>query len=160
MTAGFNPFSGQGLPDVAGALAEFEKQQARLIKLQEDISQASTTVDSDNKMLTVTLDGNGQLREIKVNTTQYRKMTPKELAEVLTKTLRKANSEHLKSMGELMGGSPIPNVDFEDFASGRSDFGELLQGILDPIVADQGAASQKPELKKPRPQDDGWDHDR
>lgn len=148
------------LPSLGSAIDMLEEEQAKLTEFQRKVSETSTVVESRNKMLSVTMDGNGELQELKFNTTAYRSMAPAELSSVITETLQKARNQSLQTMQELMGGTGVPGgIDVKDLASGEADFATVLGKIMEPSMDLMREASGTPETK-PEPEqedDDGWE---
>ncbi|NMO55375.1 YbaB/EbfC family DNA-binding protein [Actinoplanes sp. TBRC 11911] len=75
------------------AYAEFEKKKEAIAGFENAIGTAHTTVTSKNRELNVTVDGRGDLTEIKFPTNAYRSMAPAELANLLVDTVRSAREK-------------------------------------------------------------------
>lgn len=159
MTSGF---SGGGMPDLGAAIEAFEQEQAKLADFQRKLSETTTVVESKNHMITVTLDGNGELSDLKFNTTAYRSMAPAELAAAITEVLQQARQQSLKTMQELMGGSPVPGYELDELASGEADLAAVLGKVMEPSLnlvreagGDSPAAAKQP--LEHDDDDDGWE---
>lgn len=151
-----NPDGPGELPDLGSALEMIEKEQAKLGDFQRKIAETTTVVESRNKMLTVTLDGNGELQDLKFNTTAYRSMAPAELAAAITETLHKAREQSLQTMQELMNGTGVPgSVDVKDLTSGEADFASVLGKIVEPSMQ---LLRETEKWQQHTDEDDGWEH--
>ncbi|GAA0512535.1 hypothetical protein GCM10011581_02890 [Saccharopolyspora subtropica] len=139
------------LPDLNSAYAEFERQQRELTEFQRKLATTTTTLNSANRMITVTLDGQGELKQVKFNTTAYRSMAPAELSAMVTDTLQRARAQSLETIQRLMG-NQLGEVDLTDLANGTADLGDVLGTLLEPVL---GTGNRAPD-----DEDDGWDHDR
>jgi DNA-binding protein YbaB len=78
---------------------ELRKRQARLSEVREAIRESRTEVRSADGMITVVLDGQGDLSSIAFNTTKWRRMAPAEFGAALVKTINQARGQ---SREELM----------------------------------------------------------
>ena len=61
------------------AYAELVSQREALNDMQHRLAEAGTTVTSKNRAVSVTIDGQGRVSEIKFLTSGYRSMAPTEL---------------------------------------------------------------------------------
>lgn len=149
-----------GLPDLGSTIDMIEEQQTKLADFQRKIAETTTVVDSRNKMLTVTLDGNGELRDLKFNTTGYRSMAAAELSAVILETLQKARGQSLETMQEVMDDAGVAgNVNVKDLTSEDADFSAVLGKVMEPsmeLMREAGATSAKPSQQQPG-EDDGWE---
>jgi DNA-binding protein YbaB len=88
------------------ATEELRQQQARLHAVRERIEESRTTVRSTDGMITVVLDGRGELTSLSFNTTKFRQMAPAELGAAVVKVINKARvesrDEMLRAYGPLM----------------------------------------------------------
>lgn len=152
--------SRSGLPDLGSTIDMIEEQQAKLADFQQKIAETTTVVDSRNKMLTVTLDGNGELRDLKFNTTGYRSMAPAELSAVILETLQKARGQSMETMQEVMDDAGIGgNINVKDLTSEDADFSAVLGKVMEPsmeLMREAGGTGAKPSQQQPD-DDDGWE---
>ncbi|WP_017975489.1 YbaB/EbfC family nucleoid-associated protein [Actinopolyspora halophila] len=147
------------MPDLNSALEVFEEEQRKLAEFQRKLAETTTVVDAPKKLFTVTLDGNGELTELKFNTTGYRSMPPAELSALITETLQKARRQSLETMQELMG-SPMGGADLNDLASGQADLADVLGKVMEPSLdLVREANGDSPSKDTDRTEDDGWDRD-
>jgi DNA-binding protein YbaB len=85
------------------ATEELRQQQARLRELREKARESSTTVRSADGMITVVVDGRGELSSIALNNAKWRRMPPAELCAALVKTISKARQESQEELLSAYG---------------------------------------------------------
>lgn len=154
-----------GLPDLGSTIDMIEQQQDKLADFQRRIAETSTVVDSRNKALTVTLDGHGELQDLKFNTTAYRSMAPAELSALILETLQKARGQSLDTMQEVMDDAGVGgNVNVKDLTSEETDFSAVLGKIMEPSVdalqeldASTGRSDGNAPGRQEADADDGWE---
>jgi DNA-binding protein YbaB len=115
---------------VEQAMAEFEQQKAAVTEFERDISAARTTVTPKSRAVSVTVDGRGDLAELRFPTRAYRTMAPAELAGLLIDTIRDAQKEARDKAAQMFhslmpAGSPVL-----DMLSGPVDFDATMSEIL------------------------------
>jgi DNA-binding protein YbaB len=80
------------------ALDDLRRQRAALSQAREKTRQRRTKVSSADQMVTVALDGNGELTSITFNTTKWRRLPPAELGAVLVQTINRARAENKEEL--------------------------------------------------------------
>ncbi|WP_243791925.1 YbaB/EbfC family nucleoid-associated protein [Saccharopolyspora gloriosae] len=123
-----------GFPDLNRAIEAFEEKQRNLEEFGKKLDETSTSVDSQKRILTVTMDGHGEIADLKFNNTAYRTMPPTELAAVLLETIRKARDKSLSHMQEIMGEDLLPGLDIEEVNAGRQSVGGVLGKLAEPTL--------------------------
>src|ERR1039457_7330415 len=78
---------------VQKAVAELREHQEQLNAVRDKLRASRTEVRSTDGMITVSLDGRGELSGITFNTAKWRRMPPAELGSVLVETIGKAREE-------------------------------------------------------------------
>jgi len=111
------------------ALAGLAEERRRLDELHEKIATSSTVVHSKDRVLSVTVDGRGELSKIAFDGTRYRRLAPAELAKLITDTVAAARRE---AIGKISGmaGDIVPGVSFEDVAMGKLDVRTMVDSFL------------------------------
>ncbi|MGW5578514.1 YbaB/EbfC family nucleoid-associated protein [Micromonospora chokoriensis] len=143
-----------GRADMETALAMMVEEQRKLADLQRRIGQASTTVDSANRMVTATFDGRGELTRLVFNNSKYRTMAPTELATILTDVLKRGRGQAIDGLSAMAGGEIVPGVSFGDLSAGKADLNEVvgklvtatfgsLPGVLSRVQKTAGESVQK-----------------
>ncbi|MFV2021192.1 YbaB/EbfC family nucleoid-associated protein [Micromonospora sp. LOL_023] len=106
------------------------EEQRKLEEFQRKMNEATTTVESANKMLTATFDGRGELVKFTVNNTRYRTMAPNELAEMLLDVVRRGRSQAFGKIETMAGRDVLPGVNFGDLAAGKVDLNDVVGGLM------------------------------
>ena len=106
------------------------EEQRKLAEFQRRMNEASTTVESANKMLTATFDGRGELVRFTVNNTKYRTMAPNELADMLLDVVRRGRTQAFGKIDAMAGGDVLPGVNFGDLAAGKVDLNDVVSGLM------------------------------
>lgn len=75
------------------AIAELRKEQERLKSVRDGLQEVKSKVTSKDGMITVTLDGRGEISAIAFNTQKFRRMAPAELGAALVEVIGRARSE-------------------------------------------------------------------
>ena len=153
-----------GFPELDRAVAAFEEKQRDLDEFQKKLDAASVSVDSQKKVVTVTVDGHGEISDLKFNNTAYRSMAPAELTTMLLDTIRRARAKSLEQVQELMGDDLVPGLDIAELNSGHADLGGVLGKLAEPAlerVRDANAALHDRPRHLNRmgeaEADDGWE---
>ncbi len=108
------------------AYAEFAKQQSGVSEFERKLAEASTTVTAKNRAVIVTVDGQGDLTELKFPTNAYRTMAPAELSSLLVETIKSAREQARESASELLHAHlPAGGLAF-DMLDNPVDFDEIL----------------------------------
>jgi DNA-binding protein YbaB len=106
-------------------MAQLDGKRKELLTAREDMAQQTAKVTSKDRMVTVVVGAQSELRELKFHTEQYRSMAPAELSKVLVEVIETArtqvrdkllqNAAPLMAVGEqlrdsLIGGSPLHSL--------------------------------------------------
>ncbi|MFC0530924.1 YbaB/EbfC family nucleoid-associated protein [Phytohabitans kaempferiae] len=110
--------------------AQFAEEQRKLEEFHRKLDEASTTVESANKMLTATFDGRGEVSRLTFNNTKYRTMAPNELAEMVLDVIRRGRSQAFGKIDTMAGGEVLPGVNFGDLAAGKANLNEVVSGLM------------------------------
>jgi DNA-binding protein YbaB len=110
------------------------EEQRKLADFQRKMNEATTTVESTNKMLTAAFDGRGELVKLTFNNTRYRTMAPKELADMVLDVIRRGRSEAFGKIDAMAGGDVLPGVNFGDLAAGKVDLNDVVSGLMTSAV--------------------------
>ena len=137
-----------GQRELDTALAMLEEEQRKLADVQRRMKEASTTVESANKMLTAKFDGRGELVSLTFKNTKYRSMAPAELATAITETVRSGRKQALHKVGDLMGGDVLPGISFSDVMAGDVDFNTIASGLLSSSLDLPGLARAMDEVEE------------
>ncbi|CAO5147320.1 YbaB/EbfC DNA-binding family protein [Frankia sp. AiPs1] len=92
------------------ALAELARTEEITARIRTEGAEVSFQATDRNKLLSVTVGGQGEIRELRFRGDAYRELAPAELADLLVKTFEQARqgarARALAGMQELMRGLP------------------------------------------------------
>jgi DNA-binding protein YbaB len=83
-------------------IAEYRDQRAKVDDVQRRIADVSTTVTAPKQVVEVTVSGQGEVTGIAFPTGAYKRMPPKELADVLIATLGEARTRSVQQVAALV----------------------------------------------------------
>ncbi|MEO3742080.1 YbaB/EbfC family nucleoid-associated protein [Plantactinospora sp. B5E13] len=109
------------------AYAEFERQKQAITEVRRELSTAQTTVTAKNRALTVTVDGRGDLVEIRFPTNSYRTMAPAELANLLMETVKTARDQARGRTANAFQTLLPTGLPLLDMLNGTADFDDLMR---------------------------------
>src|SRR5262249_55810382 len=119
----------------------------RILQQSAEISQQTS---DKNKIMTVTVAGRGELKEIKFRGDAYRELAPAELADLLVKTIeearRAAQERALDGIQELMHEVPPLSGDLTEMGT-ADEFAQELLGMFTRNMPDSGRAPTRPDEK-------------
>ncbi|GLZ02006.1 YbaB/EbfC family nucleoid-associated protein [Actinoplanes sp. NBRC 103695] len=115
-------------------------EQHKLAEFQRKMSEASTVVDSPNRMVSATFDGRGELVKLTFNNTRYRTMSAAELATTLMDTIKRGRAAAFSQIDQLAGREVLPGIDFGQLAAGNLDLNEVVGTIMTSAIDLPGIA--------------------
>jgi DNA-binding protein YbaB len=112
------------------AQERLRQTEDRLAKVRKEVEESRVTVRSTDNMITVVVDGKGELVSIAFSTTKWRRMAPAELGDALVKTINKARedsrAELMRSYSDVMPKPLRP----AGAAEGRGSLEDMLNRML------------------------------
>ncbi|WP_433388601.1 YbaB/EbfC family nucleoid-associated protein [Micromonospora sp. KLBMP9576] len=126
--------SGSSRASLEQAFAMLAEEQSKLVEFQRRMNEATTTVESANKVMTATFDGRGELVRMVFNNTRYRTMAPAELASLLLETLQRGRGQAFAKISEMAGREALPGMSFGDLAAGKVDLSEMAGSMLSSVL--------------------------
>ncbi|MET7385889.1 YbaB/EbfC family nucleoid-associated protein [Streptomyces sp. NPDC005529] len=115
-------------------LEQYRRQREEAAETRRRINATTSTATAPRQTVKVTVGAQGEVTAIEFPTGAYRRMAPKELADVLLTTLQQARSEALEGAAGVLAGELPPGVTVADLLQGRVDPGALLPE--DPAMPD------------------------
>jgi len=109
-------------------MAEFEKTKRDIAKAQKGMTEVSATARSKSRMLSVTVNGRGDVTDLKFHSQSWRNMAPGELSKVILQTIKDARAKSHKEMWSAMQEFAPPGVDLSTAISGELDWAAALSG--------------------------------
>jgi DNA-binding protein YbaB len=104
--------------------------QDRLAKMRKKVEETRITVRSTDNVITVVVDGQGELVSITFNTAKWRRMAPAELGAALVKTINKAREEGRAELMRAYSGMMPEPLRPPGAAEGRISLEEMFNGML------------------------------
>lgn len=132
-TAGFG--DAERLADEA--LADLEREKAKLREVGKIWEEASTTVRAKDNSFAMTFDGRGELTELVFNGSKYRTLAPAHLAHLIVETLRAGRAQAVAKVQEVMGHNDSGSgarLDFAGLASGKVDPMDMVNELIGPLL--------------------------
>ncbi|MDG4809462.1 YbaB/EbfC family nucleoid-associated protein [Micromonospora sp. WMMD1120] len=111
------------------ALQTLAEERERLGRLHERMAQGTTTTSKD-RMLSVAMNGRGEILKLTFHNTRYRQMAPAELASLITETIAAARVESLNQLADVAGGEVLPGISLQDLAGGEVDLERMVSSFL------------------------------
>jgi DNA-binding protein YbaB len=121
---------------VEAAMQELQRSRERLVALRSTMSEASTTVSSKDKAISVTVDGRGAVTGIAFHSAKFRKMAPAELGAALVDAIAAARQSALERVAETFQPMFPSALPAKDVLSGKLN--------LDAMFADAIKAAGRP----------------
>lgn len=78
-------------------LEQYRRQRAEAVETRQRINGTTSTATAPRQAVKITVGAQGEVTAIEFPTGAYRRMAPKELADVLLTTIRQARSEALRA---------------------------------------------------------------
>jgi DNA-binding protein YbaB len=119
-----------GTYNLAEATAELRRQQERLQALGSRLEEVKTKVMSKDGMITVTLDGRGDIATIAFNTAKYRRMAPAELGAALVQVLGQARTEAREQIMTAYRPFIPSGLGMDDLLSGKGDLKRMFDDAV------------------------------
>ncbi|MFD4879891.1 YbaB/EbfC family nucleoid-associated protein [Streptomyces sp. NPDC058420] len=115
-------------------LEQYRRQRKEAAATRRRINETTSTVTAPRQTVKITVGAQGEVTAIEFPTGAYRRMAPKELADVLLTTLRQARAEALEGVAGVLAEQLPPGVTVPDLLQGRVDPGAVLPE--DPAMPD------------------------
>ncbi|MFJ5639730.1 MULTISPECIES: YbaB/EbfC family nucleoid-associated protein [unclassified Streptomyces] len=107
--------------EIEELLAQYRRQRDEAVETRRRINETTSTATAPRQAVKVTVGAQGQVTALEFPTGAYRRMPPKELADLLLTTIQQARAEALKKVDEIVS---------EQLPAGLS-LSSMLQGQVD-----------------------------
>ena len=101
-----------GMPDFSQLLQLGQQMQGRLSKMQTELAERSVTGSAGGGMVTVTADGRGRVRGVRVDASAFadgdREMLEDLLLAAVSDAQRRAEELYQDELRKVTGGMPLP----------------------------------------------------
>jgi hypothetical protein len=140
--------------ELDAALAALDEERTRLAGLGDQIASGGTVHTTKDRMLTVTLNGRGDLTKLAFNNPKYRQMPPAELGSAIVDAISAARGEAMDKMDDILGKELLPGISFKGLANGTVALdqivGNFMETALAAIPSDAISAADRSRLKGER----------
>jgi DNA-binding protein YbaB len=87
---------------VQASLAELRNYQAEMASVQHTLMERTVRTTSQDRLITVTVGGQGEIQKVEFNNTGYRSLTPSELGRALVAVIAEARAQMAEEVIEVM----------------------------------------------------------
>jgi DNA-binding protein YbaB len=112
------------------ATAELRRQQERLQGVRSQLRDAKSKLTSKDGMITVTLDGRGDISSIAFNTAKFRRIAPAELGSALVEVIGRARQQAREQVAEAYRSFIPAGLNMEDLLTGKADFTAMFDDAV------------------------------
>jgi DNA-binding protein YbaB len=102
-------------------LADYRRSREQLSDVQRKLATLQASATSDDDLVTVTVGPQGQLTELVIVDSAYRRLRPHELASTIVKLTAKAAAKVSRAAGETIAPVLPPDTDPEALLRGTAD---------------------------------------
>lgn len=153
--------------NIDNLLGDLQDQLKNLDKVSERLQSAEHTVRSKNRLVSATVDAGGQLTDLQLHSTGYKKLAPAELTSLIMTTIqdarRLADTGAREAFGDLVPAeSFLANLSPGTMPKMDEIFGEIERVFAPGAVGTvmKGASTSAAEPAESRDDDDGWTGER
>jgi DNA-binding protein YbaB len=111
---------------LAEATAELRRQQERLQAVRSRVREIKTKVMSKDGMITVVLDGRGDVSSIAFNTAKFRRMAPAELGAALVQVIGQAKAQAREELVSAYRPFIPAGLGLEDLMAGKGNLNRMF----------------------------------
>ena len=118
-------------------MSQMDKQRDDLVRLQQSVSDLSVTTRSKRRQVSVTVNGSGDVTDLKFHGQTYQNLPPNELAKIILDTISDAKRQVRIRLWDNAADSLPEGVDFDAVAEGSHDWAQTLGDMMtlpQPIV--------------------------
>jgi DNA-binding protein YbaB len=112
------------------ATAELRRQQERLQGVRSQLRDSTSKVTSKDGMITVTLDGRGEISSIAFNTAKFRRMAPAELGAALVEVIGRAQAQARQQVADAYRSFIPAGLNMDDLLAGKADFTRMFDDAV------------------------------
>jgi DNA-binding protein YbaB len=112
------------------ATAELRREQERLQAVSSRLREVKSKVTSKDGMITVILDGRGDVSSIAFNTAKFRRMAPAELGAALVEVIGRARAQAREQVANAYRSFIPAGLNMEDILTGKADFSRMFDDAV------------------------------
>ncbi|MET8767345.1 YbaB/EbfC family nucleoid-associated protein [Streptomyces sp. NPDC004658] len=120
--------------EIERLLAEYNKEREEAEENRRRINALTATATSRRREVKVTVSARGEVTEVDFPTGAFRRMTPKELGELIRSTISEARAQALQQVDELPMGKMLFGLKPSELLTGNVDMNSILPS--DPHTSD------------------------
>ena len=124
------------------AMAEVHEYQGKLLAARQEAMDATVSVRSKDRLITVTVAGQGDVKEIKFHSTGYAGMPAAQLSAVLVETIAKAREELSAKVRGAFAPLSGAGTSIRESMLGGSELGELMGPLRDMLLPPVSSGKQ------------------
>ncbi|MFD3583847.1 YbaB/EbfC family nucleoid-associated protein [Streptomyces sp. NPDC058683] len=121
--------------EIEQLLADYRKRRDEADSVRRRINEVTGTATAPRRVVKVTVSARGEVTDIDFPTGAFRRMTPKELADVLRTTIAEARAAALTEVDSMIFDHVPLGLSPSALLSGTADIGELLPAEPEPQEA-------------------------
>jgi DNA-binding protein YbaB len=126
-------------------MAEYEQARKDITQLQRAVESAAGSARSKNRMISATVDGRGEVTEVKFHGQNWRSMAPGELGKLVVQTITAAREAAQKQMWSSISTLEPGGLDLSAAVAGRLDWSAMTPEAVElPQVIQDFLAAQPP----------------
>lgn len=133
-------------------LADFAKTRDEMLQTHQAMSGLTGTAKSKRRQVSAVVDAHGDLVELTFHGEGYRALPPRELADVIVRTIRAARESVQAQVWDCVGDRLPPGAEMRDVVAGRYDWSDALGEVLtipEPLLDALAAAAPKDPFGDP-----------
>lgn len=112
--------------EISELLAQYRKQRDEAAETRQRINAVTATVTSPRRAVKVTVSARGEVTEIDFPTSAFRRMTPKELGDLLESAIAEARAKALEEVDTMNFGRLPGGISASEMIMGRGDVTKLI----------------------------------
>lgn len=100
------------------ALQAYQDKRQGLVEMRTKLAAVTATAKAPRQAVVVTVNGQGQVTDLKFPTDAYKRMAPAELASTITKTINDARDQARRQSADLLSPVLPPGVSVDAIVKG------------------------------------------
>lgn len=133
-------------------LADFAKTRDEMLQMNKAMNGLTGTAKSKRRQVSAVVDAHGDVVELTFHGEGYRTLPPRELADVIVRTIREARQSVQAQVWESVGDGLPPGTEMQDVVTGHYDWSDALGEVLtipEPLLNALTAAAPKDPFGDP-----------
>lgn len=111
-------------------MAELAQQRESMTRLQQSIASVTGSATAPKRQLSVEVDSQGAITELKFLNQAYRSMSGAELASLIVETIREAQRDARTRLAEQVGSVGMAGAEIDDVLNGEIDWGTAFTDAM------------------------------